>query len=400
MRAAPPETPCVRAEEAVLAPEFRRTTEEVLARMGVSGRLYTVGLLLSAGLTALGAAAWGWQLWSGLGVTGLQHPVMWATYIASFIWWIGIAHSGTMVSAILYLFRAPFRSAFSRAAEAMTLIAIVTAAMFPILHLGRAWRAYWLFPYPNERDLWVTFRSPLILDVFAVLAYLIVSALFFWLGLIPDLAVLRDRAKGWARTWYGLGSLGWEGRGAQWKQYLLAYSLLAGLATPLVISVHSIVSWDFSLTLVPGWHSTLFPPYFVAGAVFSGLAMVLTLVLPMRAALRLERFITERHLDQLARLVLLMSLLVSFSYVLEYWTAWHSPEPMERIDLLEKATGALAPLFWTSLVCNSLAPLALFWPGVRRSVPALFLLSLVINVGMWLERFIVVAGSLMRDYLP
>ena len=244
------------------------------------------------------------------------------------------------------------------------------------------------------------FRSPLALDVFAVTTYLIVSLVFFWLGLVPDLAIIRDRSQGWRKTIYGLLSMGWEGRGRQWKHYLLAYSLLAGLATPLVISVHSVVAWDFSTAIAPGWHSTIFAPFFVIGAIFSGLAMVLTLLIPLRALLNLKEYITLERIDWLARLVLMMSLLVSFCYALEYFTIWYGKEEIEKINLAYRATGPLAPCFWTMTICNSFVPLILFLPKMRRNVTLLWVLSLVINVGMWLERFVVVAGSLGRDYLP
>jgi Ni/Fe-hydrogenase subunit HybB-like protein len=383
-----------------MSEDDRRITEAFLARMGISGHVYLAGLLVTVLMMLIGAVSWGLQLWYGLGVAGFQPPMMWATYIASFVWWIGIAHSGTLLSAILYLFQAPYRASFARTAEAMTLIAIVTSAAYPIIHLGRAWRFYWLVPYPNERHLWVTFRSPLIFDVFAVLTYFIVSVLFFWLGLIPDLAIVRDRARHWRKTVYGLLSLGWEGRGRQWKQYLMAYSLLAALATPLVISVHSIVSWDFSLAITPGWHSSFFPPYFVAGAMFSGLAMVLTLVIPMRAGLGLQEYITVEHLEQIARLILFMSLVISFCYGIEYFMVWYNGEDVEKLNLLFRATGPFAPLFWTMTVCNSLVPLALFSRRVRRNLVALFAISILVNIGMWLERFVIVAGSLGRGYLP
>lgn len=392
-----PEAPVT---EAGLRVRYRQITEDILGRMGASGRGYALGLAATVLMMGAGVVAWGYQLRAGLGVTSLQHPMMWAVFITNFVWWIGIAHSGTMISAILFLFRASFRTAFSRAAESMTVIAIVTSAGYPIIHLGRAWRAYWLLPYPNQRDLWITFRSPLVLDIFAVVSYLTVSTLFFWLGLVPDLAIIRDRSKGWRRTLYGLASLGWEGTGQHWKHHRMAYALLAGIATPLVLSVHTIVSWDFSLAIVPGWHSTIFPVYFLAGAVFSGLAMVLTLVIPMRSRLRLEEYIREEHLDRLAQLVLMTSLILTFCYLVDFSQSWRSEETADRINLVYRATGPFAPWFWAMLVTNSLLPLALFWPKVRRSVPVLLVLSLLINVGMWLERFVTIAGSLGRDYLP
>jgi Ni/Fe-hydrogenase subunit HybB-like protein len=387
------------ADDPEIRREFRELTETVVGATGVGGPWFTAALLLSAGAMGIGAVSWWAQLNYGLEVTGLQHPMMWAMYISSFVWWVGVAHSGTMVSAILFLFRARFRPAFSRTAEAMTLIAIVTATAFPIIHLGRAWRFYWLLPYPNQRHLWPTFRSPLLLDVFAILTYLLVSVMFFWLGLVPDLAIMRDRAKGWARTLYGIASLGWQGKGNHWHHHHMAYGIIASLATPLVISVHTVVSWDFSLGITAGWHSTIFPPFFVLGAVFSGLAMVLTLMLPMRALLGLKRYITLEHLDWLARLILLMSLLLSFCYATEYFMIWYGRDQLEKVNLLNRMT-TYGPLFWTMTLCNSVFPLSLFLPKLRRNVRFLFVLSLLVNLGMWLERFVVVAGSLARDYEP
>lgn len=386
--------------EEALAPEFRRLTEEPFARLWVDGRGYRLALAATALLFGVGALSWGYQLWAGIGVSGLQHPMMWAVYISSFVWWIGIAHAGTLTSALFYLFRAPFRAAFARSAEAMTLIAIVTSALYPVIHLGRAWRAYWLFPYPNQRQLWVTFTSPLILEVFAILADIGVVLLFFWVGLIPDMALLRDRSKGWRRTFYGLLAVGWEGTARQWRHRTMAYSILAALAVPLIVLVHSVAAWDFALAIVPRWHSTLLAPYFVAGAVFSGLALVLVLLIPLRRLLGLEGYITLRHLDQIARLVLVSSLLLTFAYLVDYWMAWHAPGQYARQDLLNKLTGDWAAPFWAVILLNSVLPLALFWPEVRQNTRWLFLICLLICVGMWLERLVLVAGSLARDYLP
>ncbi|MBI3911927.1 MAG: polysulfide reductase NrfD [Armatimonadetes bacterium] len=386
--------------EAIASEEYRRVTDDVLSAMGPSGPGYRAGLTVTAAMILLGAVAWGFQLIYGMGLAGYTHPIMWAVYITSFVWWIGIAHSGTLISAILFLLRAPFRAAFSRSAEAMTVIAITTAAGFPVIHLGRAWRAYWVFPYPNERQIWITFPSPLILDIFAVSTYLIISMLFFWFGLVPDLAAVRDRSAGWKRTIYGVLSLGWEGKDRQWKHYRMAYALLAGLATPLVVSVHSVVSWDFALSILPGWHNTLFAPYFVAGAIFSGLAMVLTLLVPMRSLLRLEQYLTISRFEQLAKLALFMSLIVTYSYAVEYFTIWYQRDPTEQANLLFKVRGDFAPLFWIMTVCNSIAPLAFFWRSIRRNLLALFVISILINIGMWLERFVIIAGSLARDHVP
>jgi molybdopterin-containing oxidoreductase family membrane subunit len=368
--------------------------------MALRGPWWYGGLALTATMVLIGAYSEFLQLHYGMGKAGLMHPMMWAVYITNFVWWIGIAHSGTLISAFLYLFRAPFRAAFSRAAEAMTLIAITTAGMFPLIHLGRAWRAYWLLPYPNERLLWVNFRSPLVLDVFAVTTYFIVSTLFFWLGLVPDVAVVRDRARGWARTAYGLAAVGWEGRDKQWKHYLMAYAILAGLAAPLVVSVHSVVSWDFASALVPGWHSTISAPFFVAGAILSGLAMVLTLLIPMRATMGLKQYVTIDRMDQVAKLTLVMGLVVSYSYFSEYFVTWYSKDGVEITNLMNKVNGTFAWEFWLMTVCNCIAPLAFFFRAARRNIPTLFIVSILINIGMWMERFVIVAGSLSHDYVP
>ncbi len=394
----------IEREQAAPAPahstEYREITEAVLARMGEGGKGYVLILAGTALLMVLGAVAWGFQLWYGVGVSGLQHPMMWATYITSFVWWIGIAHAGTLLSAVLYLTGATFRPAFSRLAEGIALMAVLAAASYPIIHLGRAWRFYWLLPYPNQRDLWVTFRSPLIFDVFALLADFAISLLFFWAGLLPDLAVLRDRSVGWKRTLYGVLALGWEGRASQWKHFRAGYSVLAGLVAVLVIAGHTVVSWDFSLALVPGWHSTLFPLYFLAGAIFTGLAMSLLFIVPLRGWLRLHRCISDENLDRIARLLLGASLFLTFFRSLEFYLVWLRGSELARIDLLYKSAGPFALVFWTMIVCNSLVPLAFLWQRVRRSAVALVLVALTVCVGMWLERLIIITASLGRDYLP
>lgn len=383
-----------------LAQDYREITEAVLARMGEGGTGYWTLLAVNVLLMLLGAVAWGFQLWYGVGMSGLQHPMMWATYIASFVWWIGIAHAGTLLSAVLYLTGASFRPAFSRLAEGIALMAVLAAASYPIIHLGRAWRFYWLLPYPNQRDLWVTFRSPLIFDVFALLADLVVSLLFFWAGLLPDLAVLRDRSVGWKRTFYGVLALGWEGRARQWKHFRAGYTVLAGLVAVLVIAGHTVVSWDFSLALVPGWHSTLFPLYFLAGAIFTGLAMSLLFIVPLRGWLRLHPCISDENLDRIARLLLGASLFLTFFRSLEFYLVWLRGSELARLDLLYKSAGPFALIFWAMIVCNSLAPLVFFGQRFRRSAVALVLVSLAVCVGMWLERLIIITASLGRDYLP
>jgi Ni/Fe-hydrogenase subunit HybB-like protein len=382
------------------ADDYRALTEEVLKSHTPSGPWYIAGLIVTGLLALAGAAVWAVQLGLGLTVTGKTHPVMWSSYITDFVWWIGLAHAGILLSTLLFLLRAPFRTMLSRVAEAMAVLALLVAALFPIIHLGRAWRFYWLVPYPNQRDLWVNFNSLLILDLFAVAADLLVSTLYFWLGLLPDLAILRDRSSGWRRTFYGLFSLGWEGTARQWRPYLVTYSLLAAMLPVLAVLVHSIVAWDFSTTILPGWHSTLFPPYFLAAAVLSGLAMLLLLLIPVRSYLRLKEYITLDRLDDIAKLVLFASLLITYCYLIEYVVTFREGEPLRVIDRLNRALGLTSLAQWGTVICTLILPLAFFWRRVRRTIPALVGLSLFIVIGLWLERFTIIAGGLMRDYLP
>ncbi len=365
------------------------------------GRGYWV--LVSLAAAALGFGAWCYSLIirQGLGVTGLRRPGMWGNLITDFVFWVGIAHSGTLISAILFLFRARFRTAVYRVAEMMTVFGVLTAGLFPVFHLGRPWFAYWLFPYPNQRHLWINFRSPLVWDVFAVTTYLIVSTIFLLVGMGPDAAALRDEATGWRRRAFGLLSLGWHGTDRQWRHYTRAYLFFAAFATPLVVSVHSVVSWDFAVSILPGWHSTLFPPYFVAGAILSGVAMVITILVPLRRALRLQDVITPHHLDMLARLVLFTSLIVTYSYATEILLSLRSPpSDPERSTLLYRTTGDYAPLFWIMITANCVGPALLAIRRVRTSIPALLVICLGVNVGMWLERFNIVVTSLVHDRLP
>jgi molybdopterin-containing oxidoreductase family membrane subunit len=372
----------------------------VLRALAPPGRMYWAFVALLALTVGAGASTWMFQVWTGLGVTGLRQPVMWATYITNFVFWVGIAHSGTLISAILFLFRSRWRTPVYRAAETMTVFAVMTAGLFPLIHLGRVWFFYWLLPYPNERWLQPNFRSPLVWDAFAVSTYLIVSVTFLFMGLIPDVAAARDAATGWRRRFYQRLALGWRGTDEQWRHFSMAYLLMAGLATPLVISVHSVVSWDFAMAQLPGWHSTIFAPYFVAGAIFSGCALVLTLLIPMRRLLDLEDALAPWHFDNLAKVILLMSLVVTYSYISESFMAWYSANPFERTTYQMRYWGPYAPLFWTMVTCNCIVPLALFAPRVRRNLKALFVMSLFINVGMWLERFVIIAGSLSTNFMP
>jgi Ni/Fe-hydrogenase subunit HybB-like protein len=380
---------------------FRSIEETVRATHGRPGLAYWLGLALAGGLAAFGGWAYSLIVRTGLHWTGLERPGMWGNLITDFVFWVGIAHSGTLISAILYLFRARFRTAVYRVAEMMTVFAVMTAGLYPILHLGRPWFAYWLFPYPNQRELWMNFRSPLIWDVFAVSTYLIVSTVFLLVGVAPDAAALRGRATGWRRRLYSFLAFGWHGTDEQWRHYTRAYLFFAAFATPLVVSVHSVVSWDFAVSVLPGWHSTLFPPYFVAGAILSGVAMVITILVPLRRAFRLEDLITPRHLDMLARLVILTGLIVTYSYATEILLA--VPEPAhdpERSTFLYRMTGPYAPVFWTMIACNCGGPILLLSRRVRRSTPALLVICIAINVGMWLERFNIVVTSLSHDRLP
>jgi Ni/Fe-hydrogenase subunit HybB-like protein len=337
----------------------------------------------------------------GVGIWGVNVPVGWGFDIINFIWWIGIGHAGTLISAILLLFRQNWRTSINRFAEAMTLFAVANASLYPLLHLGRPWLFYYIMPYPNTMALWPQFRSPLVWDVFAISTYGTVSALFWYMGLVPDLATLRDRAGSTlGRYVYGLLAMGWRGSAGHWHRYQNAYFLMAALATPLVVSVHSIVGLDFAVSVIPGWHSTIFPPYFVAGAVFSGFAMVVNIAILLRRFYRLNDFITDRHLDNMAKVMLAMGLVVAYGYLMENFTAWYSADQFEIFTYANRFTGTYAPAMWGLMFFNVIIPQMLWFRRVRRSAGLLFVVSIVINIGMWLERFIIVVTSLYRDYLP
>jgi len=381
-------------------PTYHEVTRDIAATLGNPGRSYFVLLGFVLVVLAAGALALLYQIRYGLGVAGYAPPVMWGVYITTFVFWVGIAHSGTLISAILYLFRSAWRTAVYRTAEAMTVFAVMTAGLFPLIHVGRLWYAYWLFPYPNQRGLWVNFKSPLVWDVFAVSTYFTVSTLFLIMGLIPDVAAIRDKAVGWRRKLYEITSLGWRGTDQQWRHYTKAYLYLAALATPLVLSVHSVVSWDFAMGIVPGWHATIFAPYFVAGAIYSGVAMVVTLIVPIRKAFKLERYITVVHFENLSKLLLLTGMIVGYSYLTEYFIAWYSGNPFERASFWNRAFGNYWWASWTMLLCNGVLPLLLWFRKVRRSIPALFVLSLFVNLGMWFERFVIIVVSLSHEFEP
>ena len=339
---------------------------------------------------------------TGIGVWGNNIPVAWAFGITNFVWWIGIGHAGTFISAFLLLLEQKWRTSINRFAEGMTLFAVIQAGLFPLLHLGRPWFFYWLFPYPSTMEMWPQFRSALTWDVVAVSTYFLVSFLFWYLGLIPDLAAMRDRApERWRRRVYGVFAVGWYGSTENWHRWRIAYGVLAGIATPLVVSVHSIVSSDFAIALLPGWHSSVFPPYFVAGAIYSGFAMVLTLMLPARRLYRLEGVITTRHLDAMAKMLLVTGLIVTYSYVIEIWAAWYSGDPFERYTyLVMRPSGPYAALFWLVIVCNCVTPQLLWLRRARRSPLFLWFAALAIQIGMWTERFVLIVTSESRDFLP
>jgi Ni/Fe-hydrogenase subunit HybB-like protein len=341
-------------------------------------------------------------LFVGTGTWGVTNPVGWGFDIINFVWWIGIGHAGTLISAILLLLRQEWRTSINRFAEAMTLFAVACAAMYPLFHTGRPWLAiYWLFPYPNTMGIWPQFRSPLIWDVFAVSTYGTVSLLFWFVGLIPDLATLRDRTqKRIPRFLYGMLAMGWRGSARHWNRYETAYLLLAGLSTPLVLSVHTIVSLDFAVGIIPGWHATIFPPYFVAGAIYAGFAMVLILAIPIRAFYGLEDFITMRHLENMAKIILVTGLIVAYGYMMEAFFGWYSANPYESYMILNRMKGPYAWMYWALLFCNAVTPQVFWFKSMRTSITALFTVSVIVSIGMWFERFIIVVTSLHRDFLP
>ncbi len=384
-------------------PDDAELTRRLLAPVFAGGSTTWKALFLS---TAAGAAVLGlamlYTFVAGIGVWGNNIPVAWAYGITNFVWWIGIGHAGTFISAILLLFEQRWRTSINRFAEAMTLFAVLNAALFPLLHLGRPWFAYWLVPYPATLAVWPQFRSALPWDFAAISTYFTISLVFWYLGLVPDLAAARDTApEKWRRRLYGAFALGWRGEAGHWRHYRIAYGLLAGLATPLVLSVHSIVSMDFAMAQLPGWHSTIFPPYFVAGAIYSGFAMVLTLMIPARRIFRLQEVITLRHLDAAAKLTLVTGWIVLYSYVVETFLAWYSGDPAERyVYLVTRPSGPLAWAVWFTYLANLIVPNLLFVRRIRRSPLALVFLSIVINVSMWLERFWLIVTSQSRDFLP
>ena len=380
-----------------------QVTEDICRPIG--GRptvLWWVGFLLALSVLGVGTAAIGYQIATGIGTWGLNRTVGWAFDITNFVFWIGIGHAGTLISAILFLLRQRWRTSVNRAAEAMTLFAVMCAGLFPLIHMGRPWLAFWMFPYPNTRgSLWINFRSPLVWDFFAISTYFTISLMFWYVGLIPDLATVRDRARaGLGKRLLSWFSLGWNGSYRVWQRYEIVYLLLAGLATPLVVSVHTIVSWDFATSVIPGWHATIFPPYFVAGAIFSGMAMVLTLMIIARATMRLERYITRRHVDVMSKLVIATGGMVALAYGTEFFMALYSANQYEQFVFMNRALGPFSWAYWTMVSCNVIAPQLLWFTRVRRHLGAVFAVSIFVNIGMWFERFTIIVTPLHRDYLP
>jgi len=358
-------------------------------------------LAMSVSLALLMFGMIGYLIFEGVGIWGLNVPVSWGWAIINFVFWVGIGHAGTLISAILFLLRQKWRTSINRFAEGMTIFAVICALIFPGIHVGRIWVVYWLLPHPNQMAMWPNFRSPLVWDIFAVATYFLVSAMFWYMGLIPDMATLRDRTKAKVKKMiYGFLALGWRGGNRQWKHYEMAYLLLAGLSTPLVLSVHSVVSTDFATSVLPGWHTTIFPPYFVAGAVFSGFAMVTTLAIIVRKIYKIEHIITMSHLDKMAKIMLATGMMVGYAYSIEFFVAWYSGNEYEIFTFVNRALGPYAWGYWIMITCNMIVPQLFWFKKFRKSIPVLFVASILINIGMWFERFVIVVSSLSQDFLP
>ncbi len=382
---------------------FASVTDKIsaIALTSKPPKTWWIGFLISFALVMLLLYTITNLLMTGVGIWGVNVPVGWGFDIINFVWWIGIGHAGTLISAILLLLRQQWRTSINRFAEAMTLFAVASAGLYPLLHTGRPWFDYWLMPYPNTMALWPNFRSPLVWDVFAISTYATVSLLFWFIGLIPDFATLRDRTtNGLARVVYGILAMGWRGSAIHWHRYEMAYLLLAGLATPLVVSVHSVVSYDFAVGVIPGWHTTVFPPYFVAGAIFSGFAMVMTLAIPLRAVYGLKDFITQRHLDNMAKVMLATGLIVAYGYMMETFMAWYSGSHYEQYMIHNRMTGPYAFQYWMLILCNVAIPQLMWVRRIRENTILLWCIAIVVNVGMWLERYVIIVTSLHRDFLP
>jgi molybdopterin-containing oxidoreductase family membrane subunit len=388
------------------SPSFAAITDVVCRPVEIDVKKTPIGWILSflvaVGLLGLYGATLAYLVATGVGVWGNNNPIYWAWDITNFVWWIGIGHAGTLISAILFLFRQKWRTAINRFAEAMTVFAVLCALQYPFFHTGRPWLAlYWLLPVPNQMEMWPNFRSPLMWDVFAISTYGLVSAMFWYVGLIPDLATLRDRAKTRTRSLlYGIFAMGWRGSNRHWQHYERAYLILAGLSTPLVLSVHSVVSFDFATSVLPGWHATIFPPYFVAGAVFSGFGLVMTLMLLAREFYGLKDLVTMRVLENMNKIMLVTGTMVGYAYSMEFFIAWYGGNPYERFTFINRAAGPYAWAYWTMVSCNVISPQLFWFRAIRRSIPAMFVISIFVNIGMWFERFVIISTSLHRDFTP
>jgi len=382
-------------------PTFEKITEAVSRIVEGKPSKWWYGLFsISVALTVMLVVNLAYLFWEGTGIWGLNNPVGWGWAIVNFVFWVGIGHAGTLISAILFLLRQRWRTSINRFAEAMTIFAVICALLFPAIHVGRVWVLYWVFPLPNQMEMWPNWRSPLLWDTFAVGTYFTCSLLFWYVGLVPDLATLRDRAKSRIRKiLYGLFSLGWRGGNRQWRHYELSYLVLAGVSTPLVLSVHSIVSTDFATSILPGWHTTIFPPYFVAGAIFSGFAMVMTLSLIARKVFKLEDIITSKTLERMNKIILVTGMMVGYAYSMEFFIAWYSGSEYEKFAFINRAFGPYAWAYWIMVSCNVIVPQLFWFKRLRTSIPVMFIASILINVGMWFERFVIVV-TLSRDYLP
>jgi len=396
------EDPSVRTPLVLGGHTFESVSDAVCAPVEQKApKWWIASFAVAVSLLSLMLAMLGKLVWTGVGVWGLNNPVMWGWDLVGFVFWVGIGHAGTLISAILFLFRQKWRTSINRFAEAMTIFAVMCAGIYIAFHVGRVWVAYYLFPIPNSMAMWVNFRSPLMWDVFAVSTYFTISLLFWYVGLIPDLATLRDRAVTKTRKiWYGIFAMGWRGANRHWQHYERAYLILAALSTPLVLSVHSIVSFDFAVSQLPGWHTTIFPPYFVAGAIFSGFAMVVTLMVIARKLFKLESFMTMHHLETMNKIILATGTMVGYAYGMEFFIAWYSGNPYEGFAFVNRAFGPYAWAYWTMISCNVIFPQLFWFKKIRRSIPAMFVISIIVNIGMWFERFVITATSLHRDFLP
>jgi molybdopterin-containing oxidoreductase family membrane subunit len=379
---------------------YSQIDNTVIDTLRPPSRKYWIAVALLGTGIFIGAVCWIYQIFTGIGVGGQNHPVAWGTYLINFVFWVGIAHSGTLISAILHLFRAGWRNPIARAAETMTVFAVCIAGLFPFIHLGRVWMVYYMLPIPNQRTLWPNFMSPLMFDVVAISTYLTVSSLFWYTGMLPDLASIRDRSIGVRKKIFTILSLGWTGHHEQWRHYTRGYLFFAALATPLVISVHSVVSWDFALGVIPGWHTTIFAPYFVAGAIHSGLAMVLTLMIPLRMIFSYEKIITINVLENVAKTIIFTGLIVGFAYATEFFIAWYSHNIVEMETFRWRALGTYSLEFKIMVVCNTIVPLLFFIKRIRTAIPWLFAISILVNIGMWYERFVIIIGSVAHDFIP